>query len=895
MEQEFWPRDQGRMPEAMSVPADRIVPFNIEAEEAVLGSLLLDSQAIIRIASFLRYDDFYRDKNRWVYEAAMALYERREPIDFLTVRAELERDGRLDDVGGPSFLASLLNAVPTSIHIEHYARIVERAATRRRLITAASDIAMIAYDESDEVEATLDKAEQIIFAVSQRSLTRDLTPISQVLNEYFDKLEYLQDHRGQVSGVPTGFADLNKLLGGFQRSDLLIVAARPGMGKTGLLLSFAHSAAMSGDPVAIFSLEMAAEQLVQRLLSGETGIDQHRLRTGLIRDDEMSAVTKAMGRLEQAPIYIDDTPGITALEMRTKARRLHAERPLGLIVVDYLQLMHGGGRMENRVQEISGISRALKELARELNVPVVAASQLSRAVESRHDRRPMLSDLRESGCLAGDTLIYLPDEGIYRPIEQLVGQRDFHVLALNTDTWRLEPQPVTHAFSTGRKPVFRLATRLGREIRATANHQFLTIEGWRRLDELAVGQRLAVPRTLPGPQEPSMSDAELALLGHLIGDGCTLPRHAIQYTTREHALAEIVAQLATDIFRDAVEPRIRQERSWYQVYLSATEHLTHGVGNPVAAWLRELGVFGLRSHEKRVPDAVFRQPTAAVARFLRHLWATDGCIHWSEGKSHYANVYYASSSARLAQDVQSLLLRLGINARLSRHAQSGKGRDQFHVAVSGKHDIDRFFDTVGGLGETKVLHQTAIEAHLDSRVANTNRDVIPREVWRQVAVPAMHTAGLTSREMQASLGNAYCGTALYKQNLSRERAGRVAQVVVSDELARLAASDVYWDEIVAIAPDGEADVYDLTVDSLHNFVASNIVAHNSIEQDADIVMFIYRDDYYKEQTEKRNIAEVIVAKHRNGPTDTVELFFIKEQARFADLAPIADEYADSFQ
>lgn len=388
----------------MSSPIDRIVPFNVEAEEAVLGSLMLDSQAIIRVASFLRPDDFYREKNRWVYEAAIALYERREAIDFLTVRDDLERNGRLEEAGGASFLTSLINSVPTSIHIEHYARIVERAAIRRRLISAASDIAMIAYDESDEVEATLDKAEQIIFAVSQRSLTCDLTPISQVLNDYFDKIEYLQAHHGQVSGIPTGFADLNKLLGGFQRSDLLVIAARPGMGKTSLMLGFTLSAALADYPVALFSLEMSAEQIVQRLISAETGIDQHRLRLGMIRDEEMHLVTRAMGQLERTQIYIDDTPGITPLEMRTKARRLHAERPLGLIVVDYLQLMHGGGRgMEsNRVQEISHISRSLKELARELNVPVIAASQLSRAVESRGDKHPMLSDLRESGSIEQD-------------------------------------------------------------------------------------------------------------------------------------------------------------------------------------------------------------------------------------------------------------------------------------------------------------------------------------------------------------------------------------------------------------------------------------------------------------------------------------------------------------
>ncbi len=412
----------------MSAPIDRIVPFNVEAEEAVLGSLLLDSQAIIRIASFLKPDDFYREKNRWVYEAAIALYERRDAIDFLTVRDELERNNRLEEVGGASFLTSLINVVPTSIHIEHYARIVERAATRRRLISAASDIAGLAYDESDEIEATLDKAEQILFAVSQRSLTRDLTPISQVLNEYFDKIEYLQAHHGQVSGVPSGFVDLNKLLGGFQRSDLVIVAARPGMGKTSLLLAHALSAAMAGLPVAVFSLEMSAEQLVQRLISAETGIDQHRLRLGLIKDEEMPLVTRAMGVLEGTRIFIDDTPGITALEMRTKARRLHAEHPVGLIVVDYLQLMHGGGRIENRVQEISHISRSLKELARELNVPVIAASQLSRAVESRHDRRPMLSDLRESGSIEQDADIvmfiyrddYYKDDSDKRNIAEII-------------------------------------------------------------------------------------------------------------------------------------------------------------------------------------------------------------------------------------------------------------------------------------------------------------------------------------------------------------------------------------------------------------------------------------------------------------------------------------------
>src|SRR5260370_19936548 len=351
---------------------------------------------------------------------------------------------------------------------------------------------------------------------------------------------------------------------------------------------------------------MSKEQLVERLLSMDAGVDQQRLRTGWIEDDEWERITYSMGTLSEANIWIDDTAGISTVEMRSKARRLQAEHGIDLIIVDYLQLMQsvssGGRRNENRVQEISEISRNLKGLARELNMPVLALAQLSRAVESRQSKVRQLSDLRESGCVTGDTRVYLPDLGTYQPIEQLAGQKGFRVLALNTDTWQLEPCVVSNAFATGRKPVYRLTTRLGRSIRATANHKFLAMQGWQRLDELSEGDLIAVPRRLPVPTHATMSDGELALLGHLIGDGCTLPRHAIQYTTYELELAEAVANLATAIFGDAVVPRIQKERDWYQVYLCASYHLTHRIRNPITVWLNELGVFGLRSYEKRVPE-----------------------------------------------------------------------------------------------------------------------------------------------------------------------------------------------------------------------------------------------------------------------------------------------------
>jgi len=401
------------------VSVDKLPPQNIEAEQSVLGSLLLDRDGVIKVASFLQPEDFYRESHGRIFEAMLHLYERREPADLITLCDELDRRGYLDGIGGPAYLTSLVNTVPTSAHVEHYGRIVERAAIRRRLIDAAARIAEIAYDEtSDEVDDVIDRAEQLVFAVAQRRLARELVPISKVLYDYFDQIEYLQQHQGSVLGTPSGFVDLDKLLGGFQPSDLIIVAGRPGMGKTSLMLSIAESiAAKQLGAIAIFSLEMSSDQLVQRLIASETGIDSQRLRLGQIHDHEIDLVARAIGHLSELPIYLDDSANISPFELRTKARRLHTEQPLSLVIVDYLQLMTGGVRSENRVQEISYISRSLKALARELRVPVMAASQLSRAVEARQDRRPQLADLRESGSIEqdADVVMFIYRDEVYHP------------------------------------------------------------------------------------------------------------------------------------------------------------------------------------------------------------------------------------------------------------------------------------------------------------------------------------------------------------------------------------------------------------------------------------------------------------------------------------------------
>lgn len=386
----------------MSPEEDKSYPHNIEAEEAVLGALLIDSDAIYRVLPFLHAEDFYLEKHKIIYEAMVALHERRDPLDLLTLTTELEHREALARVGGPAYLAQLLNAVPSAINVESYGRLVEQAAVRRRMLEAASEIAKLAYNEQLPVDQVVDRAEQALFGVSQKRVTRDLQPIQEVLGVYYDHVENLAAHRGEPMGIPTGFSDLDKILGGFQRSDLVILAARPGVGKTSLMLGFALHAAEKRRTVGIFSLEMSAEQIVQRMVSSYSRIDAQRLRLGAIEDDEWGRFSEAIARLSELPIYIDDTPAASPLQVRTKCRRLQSERGLDLVIVDYLQLMSADMRAENRVQEVSYISRMLKALARELNVPVIAASQLSRAVEQRADKRPVLSDLRESGSLEQD-------------------------------------------------------------------------------------------------------------------------------------------------------------------------------------------------------------------------------------------------------------------------------------------------------------------------------------------------------------------------------------------------------------------------------------------------------------------------------------------------------------
>lgn len=389
-------------------------PFNRQAEEAVLGSVLINPEIYYEVAQIIHPDDFYIVRNRWVWETYQRLIESQTHIDYLTVCNDLEKVERLAEVGGEAYITALLNQTPTSFHADAYANIISDTATRRRMLTAANELAKLAFDQQKSVDTVLDEAQKSIFGINEKRTRHDLAPIREVITDVYERVGDLSHRSEEIYGVPTGLIDLDKLLGGLQKSDLLIVAGRPGSGKTGFLLSVAKNAAQRHKKhVAIFSLEMSNEQLVQRLIAQETGIDTQRLRTGKLQDDEWPLFAHAIDVLGDTKIYLDDTPAITPLQLLTKCRRIYNEFHLDLVIVDYIQLMSGDARTDNRVQEVSAISRSLKILARELQIPVLAAAQLSRAVEQRADKVPMLSDLRESGSLEQDAdvvmFIHRPD------------------------------------------------------------------------------------------------------------------------------------------------------------------------------------------------------------------------------------------------------------------------------------------------------------------------------------------------------------------------------------------------------------------------------------------------------------------------------------------------------
>ncbi len=621
--------------------------------------------------------------------------------------------------------------------------------------------------------------------------------------------------------------------------------------------------------------------------------------TGRIRgDQEFAQIRDTLDRLSDLKIYIDDSSALKVMEMHSMARRLQMEHGLDLLIVDYLQLIRARTNSDNMVNQITEISHGLKALARDLKVPVLALSQLSRGVEQRDHKMPRLSDLRDSGCLTGNTLIMRADTGELVTIKSLAERAEQTPIPVYTLTDNLEvvPQPLVKAFSSGKKKVYEMVLRSGKRIKASANHPFRVLTGWQALENLRVGDRLATPVQLePTTAEDSLSENEIILLAHLLGDGCVLPRQPIHYTSADLDNVAIVMQAAKQLFK--IEPRLVRQKNWWHVYLPSPYRLTHGVHHPITHWFNRLDISKVHSYDKVIPAAVFKSSNSTVALFLHHLWATDGNISWKHlpHAKPAGAIYYGSSSKTLATQVQHLLLRLSIPSTL-REQKQGKYRPMYYVHIQGTIPQTRFLKIVSSFGKRGEITLGLLHA-LEDITPNPNVAVIPKEAWKSIVEPAKIAAGMSWRDVAREVGVAYNGTALFKHGIGRERLKKLATALKSDEIQKYAASDVAWDEIVSITPLGIEEVYDATVEGAHNFVANDIILHNSIEQDSDVVMFIYRkdaNDYIGASDagggingtsgdSQNNITQILIAKHRNGPIGEVDLMFDREHTSFKTI------------
>lgn len=870
--------------EPQSTAAAMAPPHSLEAEQGVLGAILLSDKTHYEylVQTALTPDDFYRDRHRVVFETMFELYEENEPIDVLTVTEHLRSRGKLDEAGGPAEIDALAGAVPAVGNIRRYGAIVKEHALLRRLLKTTYDIQSAVHGHEAEAREIVERAETQILEVAHDDRAKDFVPVGDVLHAEIDVWQRIATEGITMTGTPSGFPDLDEMTGGFQPGNLIILAARPSMGKSALVTNIAENVALhpsNPKAVALFSLEMSEGELAQRFIASQASIKGDDLRKGRLKKErDWKRVLETAARYDAAKLFIDDSSDIGLLEIRAKARRLHQQHELGLIIVDYLQLMRADGRIENRVQQVSAMSRGLKILARELLCPVIALSQLSRGVESRTDKRPMLSDLRE--CVTGDTLVTLAD-GRRIPIEELVGTRPEVVAVDERD--RLVPAVAEEVWPVGRRAVVELRLASGRRIRTTADHRLRTGGGWETVGSLVPGDRVALARDLPEPLTTDRwPEHEVVLLGQLIGDGSYLRGQPMRYTTASQENSDAVRAAA--IAMGSVVRRHEGRGSWHQLVIAGNGNRWTPAG--VGAWLKQLGIFDQRSGEKRVPRAAFRLPTDQIGLLLRHLWATDGSIHVdrSDRGRDKGRVAYATISRGLAEDVAALLLRLGIVARITTVAQ-GAHRPAHHVQVSGSAAQRRFLRLVGAFGP-RVPQAEQLAGVLATRAATTNVDTLPMEVWARVRA-RMAERGVTTRAMADLRGTSYGGSAHFAYAPSRTVAMEYALLLEDDVLADIASCDLFWDRVVSVSPAGEEDVYDLTVPGPHCWLADGIVSHNSggIEQDADLVMFIYRDEYYyPETTEAPGEGELIIAKHRNGGLGTVHLNFQGEYPRFLGQA-----------
>jgi len=645
------------------------------------------------------------------------------------------------------------------------------------------------------------------------------------------------------------------------------------MGKTAFLLEMLANVCGAGRRCVLFSIEMSASQIVERLAARKAEVSLQAIRQNEAPPADTSKYAQALWEVATWPLTIVDKAMLTANDVLSDVQReqmLHGE--VAAIFVDGLWLMTAADKHQNRVQEVGSISRDMKRVQRDLDMPIVMAHQLSRACELRSDKRPILSDLRE--CVTGDTLVLLAD-GHRVPISELCGQ-DQTVLSVSADG-KIAAVQGASVWRVGQRHTLRLTLATGRQITTTKEHRLYGADGWRQVRDFIVGDRIAIARTVPEPEATrGYPDYEVALLAHLIGDGSYIVGSPLRYTTADEECSRVVTEGAEAL--GCTVTRVAGRGRWHQLVISGNGNRWHHQG--VNRWLRDLGIFGQRSHDKRVPGIVFSMSNAQIALFLRHLWATDGSISVSNGNR--AVIMYSTCSERLVRDVAALLLRLGIVARIGKRRKDGA----FQLTISGHDYQSRFLAVVGAFGP-RVEPARRARAILDARQSNTNVDTLPNEVFEHVKA-RMREQGISQRKMAELRGTSYGGTSHFGFAPSREHVADYARILNDDALNALATSDLFWDTVVEIEDAGMADVFDLAVPGTHSWLADGIVSHNSgdCEQDADVVLMMYREGYYDNTHPDANVVEVWIRKNRlHGPSgECVKLFWRAACMAFLPLA-----------
>jgi len=828
----------------------RTPPQDLAAEQSVLGGMMLSKDAIPDVIELLRGNDFYRPAHELIYEAVLDLYGRGEPADAVTVAAELTKRGELARVGGPAYLHTLIAAVPTAANAGYYARIVRERAVLRRLVEAGTRIVQLGYaTDGGDVEEIVNAAQAEVYAVTERRTSEDYLPLSEIMEGAIDEIE-ASSHRGDgLIGVPTGFADLDRLTNGLHAGQMIVIAARPAVGKSTVGLDIARSASIhNGMPAVIFSLEMSRNEITMRLLSAEARIPLQNMRKGTMREEDWTRLARTMGEINEAPLFVDDSPNMSLMEIRAKCRRLKQRHDLKLVIVDYLQLMSSGKRVESRQQEVSEFSRALKLLAKELEVPVIAISQLNRGPEQRTDKKPQMSDLRESGCLTAETRVLRADTGAEVSLGELFtsGARDVPVWSLD-DRLRYRPAHLTHVFRTGCRPVLRMRLASGRTVRATANHPFLGSAGWIALGDLHVGDRIAVSRHVPAPAA------------------------RVHWTDEE--LHRVAARLAgTD-----------------GAGLRGVGPTASTAPGAVPGTIGEAGSAG-------IPAEVCALGKPQLRLFLRAVCAAAGA-HVVEDRTEAPAL---SGLVRLplprrsqADLVARLLLRFGILGTVRSGARG------VTVELSDRDDLRRFLQEIGLTGAARpaadrlLAHVRAQGAPAADPRPHPDLHPYPGDAGSRLPAPGSRGEDAGSRPWERCSRPGDPGSPLWDEvgqligparSCAGQPLGAVSALLAGAELRVHAVNDVLWDEVVSLESDGVEDVFDATVLGTHNFVAGGIVVHNSIEQDADMVILLHREDMYEKESPRAGEADFIVAKHRNGPTDTITVAFQGHYSRFVDMA-----------